>query len=345
MAYTPNEWKNVAGVGLNRWRDQNNNVLILTHDPLSIEELGTPFSAEWMNHLEIGVKEIHDIFGQDQFDMTKGLIGDSTILRFDFEGPGEAIRFLSKARATGGAAGNRIALQTAYPTSVDDESDMYSSVFLYDGNDKQRITLQAWTGNYCGLGVRDANENVRAKVRYGPANDAAQIAIQSAAGQDVVEMFENAGNGQIRIRDAGGTIRGDFWVNPAEGNALVLFFNEPPTFSGSANVVFAPQVGGGYQLCRETSLRKYKRNIENIGNTGAAVDALRAVRYKPLDADAEQIGLIAEEVEAAFPALASYGAHGELAGVNYDRVAVLLLADAQETHRRLKKIEEELGIC
>lgn len=340
MAYTPNTWQNRSGIGLNRWRDQANNLLVLTPDPISVNPIGTPFSAEWMNHIEKGIKDIHDIFDQDQLDVTKGLIGDTTILRFDFEGPGEAIRFLSKARATGGTAGSRIALQTAYPTSVDNESDMYSSIFLYDGNDKQRITLQAWTGNYCGLGVRDANENVRAKVRYGPANDEAQIAIQSAAGRDVVEMFERAGNGQIRIRDAGGTIRGDFWVNPAEGNALVFSCNEPPTFSGSANVVFAPQAGGGYQLCRATSLRKYKRDVEEVKDAVAIIEALRPVTYRPANSEELFYGFIAEEIAEACPGLATHDAAGGLIGIDYDRVPVVLVAAMQALTARVKQLEE-----
>ena len=344
MAYTPNEWENVAGVGLNRWRDQNNNVLILTHDPLSIEELGTPFSAEWMNHIETGIKDIHDIFDPDMYDLTKGIIGDSTILRFDFVGPGEGIDLCSKAAIDPeiGLAPARISLRTAYPTSVDDESDMYSSLFLYDGNSVQRVTLQAWTGNNSGLSVRSDNGTVRAVLRYNAINGSGEMFLSSGT-QRVVNLTENANGGEIAIGNNSQGQRFSIWLD--EGGSTQMNIVEMTTTTSSANLVLVADGVGGYLMRRSTSLRKYKRNIENIGNTGAAVDALRAVRYKPLDADAEQIGLIAEEVEAAFPALASYGAHGELAGVNYDRVAVLLLADAQETHRRLKKIEEELGIC
>lgn len=57
MAYTRNIWKDRHGAGLNRWRDQNGNLLILTPEPLSIEEQGTPLTADWMNHIEQGIVE------------------------------------------------------------------------------------------------------------------------------------------------------------------------------------------------------------------------------------------------------------------------------------------------
>lgn len=57
MAYVPNEWQDRIGQGLNRWRDQYGNLLILTPDPISIEQQGTPFSADLMNHIEQGIAE------------------------------------------------------------------------------------------------------------------------------------------------------------------------------------------------------------------------------------------------------------------------------------------------
>lgn len=55
MAYTPNVWKDRLGSGLNKFEDQNGNLYIFIPRPDSITQIGTPFSAEWMNHLEQGV--------------------------------------------------------------------------------------------------------------------------------------------------------------------------------------------------------------------------------------------------------------------------------------------------
>lgn len=55
MAYTPNTWVNRVANGDNRFIDQNNNVYEFTPAPISVEQNGTPFSAEWMNHIEQGI--------------------------------------------------------------------------------------------------------------------------------------------------------------------------------------------------------------------------------------------------------------------------------------------------
>lgn len=57
MSYIKNVWSDRVGTGLNRWRDQNNNLLILTPEPESITVQGTPLSADWMNHIEQGIAD------------------------------------------------------------------------------------------------------------------------------------------------------------------------------------------------------------------------------------------------------------------------------------------------
>ena len=55
MAYQPNVWKDRLGVGLNIFKDQNEKVYEFVPAPTSVTQVGTPFSADWMNHLEQGV--------------------------------------------------------------------------------------------------------------------------------------------------------------------------------------------------------------------------------------------------------------------------------------------------
>ena len=57
MSYTPNTWEARKGTGLNRYIDQNGNYQTLTPAPESVTVPGTPFSVDWMNHLEQGVQE------------------------------------------------------------------------------------------------------------------------------------------------------------------------------------------------------------------------------------------------------------------------------------------------
>lgn len=59
MAYTPNTWVDRAGVGLNRFTDQNGKQYEFTPNPVSITQIGTPFSAAWMNHIEQGIANVY----------------------------------------------------------------------------------------------------------------------------------------------------------------------------------------------------------------------------------------------------------------------------------------------
>lgn len=58
MSYTPNMWQARQGTGLNRFVDQNKNYWYLTPAPESVVTPGTPFSADWMNHIEQGIADI-----------------------------------------------------------------------------------------------------------------------------------------------------------------------------------------------------------------------------------------------------------------------------------------------
>ena len=338
MSYVPNLWKDRVGVGLNRWQDQNDAIYEFTSAPLSITEPGTPFAAAWLNHIEDGVKAVHDYF-----DSSIGIVGDSSILRFDMVGTGEGLRLFSKKELVEGAVtGSRIVLQTAYPTSVDDESDMYSSLFLYDGANTQRVTVQANTGGNCGVGIRDPLGYTRVNLRYGSAEGFGELQLLTAAGSKLVHAFSNEAGGQFQICNTSGVARFDLWI---DGDDLArLSFSDIPSVVSSANAVIYSMGGGGYTVCKSTSLRKFKRDIETLTGAAAIVEGLRPVRYKPLDRNEVHFGFIAEEVAEVCDELASRDADGSLAGVNYDRVPAVLVAAMQEVFGRLSRLEEGLSV-
>lgn len=55
MAYTKNTWLPRIGTGLNKFTDQNGNEWTLTSAPTEVQQAGTPFTADWMNHIEDGI--------------------------------------------------------------------------------------------------------------------------------------------------------------------------------------------------------------------------------------------------------------------------------------------------
>lgn len=55
MAYIPNTWQDRIVVGGNKFTDQSGKKYTFTPTPDSVSQQGTPFSADWMNHIEQGI--------------------------------------------------------------------------------------------------------------------------------------------------------------------------------------------------------------------------------------------------------------------------------------------------
>ena len=121
---------------------------------------------------------------------------------------------------------------------------------------------------------------------------------------------------------------------------------EVSTTTGSANTILNAVSGTAmYEICKTSSLRKFKDNIKTIENASEKVDNLRGVSFtskcKVDDPKQKFFGFIAEEVENVAPELCTYE-NGELQGVQYDRVCALLLEDNKACHKRIEELEKRL---
>jgi len=92
---------------------------------------------------------------------------------------------------------------------------------------------------------------------------------------------------------------------------------------------------------------RYKKNVEDLEDRTGDVMKLRPVRYDLKKNDKTDIGLIAEEVEEIFPEVIGYK-DGEVNGIDYARLSVVLLQQVQKQQsvidsleERLKKLEEK----
>jgi hypothetical protein len=74
MPYEKHEWSAREGTGLNRFVDQNGNEYYFTSSPTEITREGTPFSADWMNHIENGIANIMST-GSNPTEKTQGALG------------------------------------------------------------------------------------------------------------------------------------------------------------------------------------------------------------------------------------------------------------------------------
>ncbi len=128
-------------------------------------------------------------------------------------------------------------------------------------------------------------------------------------------------------------------VNLAAAN---LILTNVATTGNAANAVIDAGTG---QVQRSTSLSRYKDNQRALDFNTSAVYRLVPKSYESnLDRHKDgtpitQFGLVAEEVAAVLPQLAEYTPEGELTGVQYSKLAVVLLAELKKLHARIEELE------
>jgi hypothetical protein len=96
--------------------------------------------------------------------------------------------------------------------------------------------------------------------------------------------------------------------------------------------------GGATSLCRNaqnfisacSSSARYKHDIVELDQALSLIEALRPVQYRWNESGEADIGLVAEEVAALDPRLATFGEDGEVEGVKYRRLAAVLVGALQE---------------
>ena len=97
-------------------------------------------------------------------------------------------------------------------------------------------------------------------------------------------------------------------------------------------------VNSNGQLGIAPSSKRFKQNIQRMGDTSEALEALRPVtfQYKPeIDPKAmPQFGLVAEEVEKVAPELVTHDEQGKPYTVRYDAVNAMLLNEFLKEHRK-----------
>lgn len=175
------------------------------------------------------------------------------------------------------------------------------------------------------------------------------------SGRELQDADYSFGTGALRVlmQDAGNTVT-MFRILGNGGVAVGNSFNSSgvPERGMKIQGRLALQslgTGGSTTLCRNgdnevatcSSSARYKSDIEDLQDPMSLIAALRPVRYQWLDGSGEDIGLVAEEVAAAVPELAMYMA-GQVEGVKYDRLGVLLLAVVQQQSEQIAELRRRI---
>ncbi len=106
------------------------------------------------------------------------------------------------------------------------------------------------------------------------------------------------------------------------------------------------QIDANGQLGSVSSSRRFKQDIQDLGDTTETLMALRPVRfrYKSLGPDSpEQYGLIAEEVFELSPALVGRDRDGQIDSVAYDKVNAMVLKLVQEQQRVIERLQARVA--
>jgi hypothetical protein len=137
---------------------------------------------------------------------------------------------------------------------------------------------------------------------------------------------------------------GKFLVEAATGNVTV---------GGTVQLSFPPAAPGGsptlcinngvISTCNSSSAR-YKKNILNLGAGLDIVSKLRPITFSWKEGGQPDLGLIAEEVNSIEPLLVTYNAKGQIEGVKYDRLNVVLVNAVQQQQAQIRRQQQEITL-
>jgi hypothetical protein len=101
------------------------------------------------------------------------------------------------------------------------------------------------------------------------------------------------------------------------------------------------------QLGTVSSSRRFKEDIQDMGETSSGLLRLRPVtfRYKQPFTDGSkpvQYGLVAEEVAEVYPDLVAHSADGQIETVKYQVLDSMLLNELQKEHQKVQQQTEEI---
>jgi hypothetical protein len=174
------------------------------------------------------------------------------------------------------------------------------------------------------------------------------IALGSKAGSSVTTGSNNIHIGTqgsatdvTTIRIGGSTSLGD---PAAQTQFFVAGVNGVQTGLNNAVPVL---IDGNGQLGTMNSSRRYKEDIQDMGDASKALIRLRPVtfRYHKPFADGSkpiQYGLIAEEVAEVYPDLVAHSADGQIETVKYQVLDSMLLNEVQRQHREIGSQQENI---
>jgi trimeric autotransporter adhesin len=162
------------------------------------------------------------------------------------------------------------------------------------------------------------------------------IAIGAFAGSNLTTLSFNIDIGNPGVAGEGGVIR----IGNNDNTATYIAGIAGQTVGNGGSTCYVDNAG---KLGVFLSARRYKENIQRMGDASSALYSLKPVsfRYKPEfdKSGTPHFGLIAEEVAEVAPDLVTHDVKGQLSTVRYDAVNAMLLNEFLKEHRKNEEQE------
>ena len=100
----------------------------------------------------------------------------------------------------------------------------------------------------------------------------------------------------------------------------------------------------GTILANCTSSIRYKQNVRLFGGGLDLIRRLRPVTFDWKEREETDIGLIAEDVETVHPLLVTYNKDGDIQGVKYDQISVVLINAVKEQQAQIEYQAKEIAV-
>jgi hypothetical protein len=204
-----------------------------------------------------------------------------------------------------------------------------------DGNQNTAVGFQAMFNNVAG----SFNTASGYQSLYSNISGSYNIALGYQAGFAVTSGISNIDIGSPGVYGDQDTIR--IGTPGTQNNTFIAGIYNATSSGGAA--VFVNSSG---QLGTMTSSRRYKDNIQSMGDASDVLLSLRPVtfRYKP-EIDPKgfpQFGLVAEEVDQLDPDLVVHDDQHGIYTVRYEAVNAMLLNEFLKQHRKLQEQTSEI---
>jgi Chaperone of endosialidase len=241
----------------------------------------------------------------------------------------------------GGSDNTATGFWSLYSNTTGSFNEASGGYALYYNTGGYSNTASGFQAMYYNSGGSDNTAIGRAAL-YNNQTGNNNIAIGVQAGYNVMASnnihIGNQGgsgdNGAIRIGTEG--TQSSAWIAGIYG-----------TTTGDPDAI-AVMVDSNGQLGTVSSSRRYKEDIQDMGDVSSGLLMLRPVtfRYKKPYTDGAkpiQYGLIAEEVAEVYPDLVTRSADGEIETVKYHVLVPMLLNELQKQAARIAALEDRLA--